>query len=150
MPSANNVASVRAREMMYASQITNIPDSARMKGIKEITAVNIGDAPSTTAAYTETNSDASLCMEFPRSLSIAASSVLSFFLRSALSVMKAPKSPDTPMAKQAPSPAVTMISGCVTFTIQAPTMMPSTVMDPSNPFLIKYRLAMGLISVIRR
>jgi hypothetical protein len=38
----------------------------------------------------------------------------------------------------------------VTFTIQAPTMMPSMVMDPSNPFLIKYRLAMGLISVIRR
>ncbi len=91
--------------------MTTIPVNVRMKGTREITAVNMGDPPSMTAAYTETKSDASLCIELVRSVSMAASRVLRCLFLSALSVMKAPKSPDTPIARHAAKPAVTIISG---------------------------------------
>lgn len=74
-------------------------------------------------------------------------SLRSLFL-SALSVMYAPDTPEIPIARQAPKPAVTTISGCVTLTTHAPTMMPSMVMEPSKPFFTKYLRAMGPISVI--
>ncbi len=67
--------------------MTNVPVNVRMKGIREIMAVNIGDAPSTNAAYTETKSEASLSTEPLRSVSMVDSSVLRCLVLSALSVM---------------------------------------------------------------
>ena len=67
--------------------MTSIPDRASMKGMRAIIAVNMGDVPSMRAAYIDTNSEASLCTEFLRSISIADSSSLRFLFLSAFSVM---------------------------------------------------------------
>ena len=62
--------------------------------------------------------------------------------------MYAPDTPEIPIAKQAPRPAVTIISVCVTCMTHEPTIIPNMVMEPSKPFFTKYLRAIGPISVI--
>jgi len=44
---------------MYAFPIVNNPNRVRMKGARETMAVSVGDIPSMSATYTETNLEAS-------------------------------------------------------------------------------------------
>jgi len=54
--------------------------------------------------------------------------------------MKAPKNPETPVARHAPKPASKMTPGLVTQAIHEPKTVPNVVMAPSKPFMTKYLL----------